>query len=67
MKLSPCRRFVVFEALHIDREAIGPLASWAEVHGLALQDAIQLAIVGFGEVLAAASARPKPTFPSSRA
>lgn len=51
MKLTPCGRFVVLEALHIDREVLDPLAAWAEAHGLGLQDTIQLAVVGFVDAL----------------
>ena len=39
MKLSPCRRFVIVEALYIDRNALGALATWAAEHGLGAQDA----------------------------
>lgn len=49
MKLSSCGRFVVLEFLHIDREVLDPLAAWADAREIGLQDAIQLAVVGFVE------------------
>jgi hypothetical protein len=47
MKLSPCARFVLLDGLYLDREAALSLAGWASRRGLALQDAIQLAVVAF--------------------
>jgi hypothetical protein len=47
MKLSPCARFVLLDGLYLDREAASSLAGWASRRGLALQDAIQLAVVAF--------------------
>lgn len=49
MKPSPCGRFLVLEALHLDSEILGALARWGERRGLRLQDAIQLAVVFFTE------------------
>ena len=51
MKLSTCGRFVVLETLHMDREVVGRLALWADDRGISLQDAIQLAVVGFVEAV----------------
>lgn len=47
MRLSPCRRFVVVESLHVDRKVLESLVSWAEGRGLRTQDAIQVAICAF--------------------
>ncbi len=49
MKLSACRRFVIVEALYIDRDALGALTTWAAEHGLGAQDAIQIAILAFND------------------
>jgi hypothetical protein len=51
MKLSTCGRFVVLETLHMDREVLGRLTSWAEGKGMSPQDAVQLAVVAFVEAL----------------
>ncbi len=56
MKLSACGRFVIVEALYIDRNALGALATWAAEHGLGAQDAIQIAILAFNDT---AAARPE--------
>jgi hypothetical protein len=48
-RLSDCRRFVVIDALHIDRHLVEGLVRWADCRGLRLQDAIQLAICAFNE------------------
>jgi hypothetical protein len=61
MKLSNCGRFVVLEALHLDREVLGLLAAWAEARGIGLQDAIQLAVVGFVDIVQPSDTAPAPT------
>lgn len=40
-KVSECGRFVVVDALHIDRDIFDALARWAADRGLQIQDAIQ--------------------------
>ena len=47
--LSACGRFVVLDALYLDRMVLEALARWASEHGVRLQDAIQLAICAFNE------------------
>lgn len=49
MHPSPCGRFVVFSALHLDRELVAGLANWSEARGMTVQDAIQLAVAFFTE------------------
>lgn len=59
MKVSPCGRFTVLDALYLDREVLLELSSWAAARGLGLQDAVQLAVLSFVEQLSAAdSASP---------
>lgn len=59
MKVSPCGRFTVLDALYLDREVLLELTSWAAPRGLGLQDAVQLAVLSFVEQLSAAdSASP---------
>lgn len=50
MRLSACGRFLVVDTLHIDREVLGGLARWGERRGLRIQDAIQIALIGFMEL-----------------
>ena len=38
---------MVLDALHLDRSVLDDLARWAAAHGLALQDAIQIALCAF--------------------
>jgi len=47
--VSACGRFVVLDALYLDRTVLASLARWASAHGVRLQDAIQLAICAFNE------------------
>ena len=47
--VSECGRFVVVEALHLDRDVFDALARWAADHGLRIQDAIQLAVCAFND------------------
>jgi len=49
LSLSECRRFVVADALHVDREVFETLAAWAAEHHLSMQDAIQLALCAFND------------------
>jgi hypothetical protein len=49
LTLSECRRFVVADALHVDREVFETLAAWAAEHHLGVQDAIQLALCAFND------------------
>ena len=49
LTLSECRRFVVADALHLDREVVEVLAAWAAEHHLGVQDAIQLALCAFND------------------
>lgn len=57
-RLSKCGRFIVIESLHIDRNVFEVLARWARERGLAVQDAVQLAVCAFNERNAAEMARP---------
>ena len=66
MKLSTCGRFIVLESLHIDRDVLGPLAAWAARRGIGLQDAIQLAVVGFMDLPSVAAPSTSP-FPGTEA
>jgi len=45
--VSSCGRFVIVDALHIDRGVFEALARWGMDHGLGLQDAIQVAFCAF--------------------
>jgi hypothetical protein len=47
--VSECGRFVVFDALHLDRNTVEALGRWAADRGLRIQDAIQLALCAFNE------------------
>ena len=61
-RLSPCGRFAVVDALHLDRDVFDAMAHWAADHHLGIQDALQLALCAFiecvseGSKLAAAAA-----------
>ncbi len=45
--VTKCGRFVVIDALHIDRDVFEALAGWAMDYGLGIQDAIQVALCAF--------------------
>lgn len=62
--LSECGRFVVIDALHLDRYVFEALARWATDRGLRMQDAIQLAVCAFNDRNSVA-ALPKTPAPSS--
>jgi hypothetical protein len=47
--LSECRRFVVVDAIHVDREVFETLAAWAVERDLGIQDALQLALCAFND------------------
>lgn len=47
--VSNCGRFVVIDALHVDRSVFEALARWATDHGLGIQDAIQVALCAFND------------------
>ena len=47
--VSECGRFVVIDALHLDRTVVETLALWASNRALGIQDAIQLALCSFNE------------------
>lgn len=48
--VSACGRFVVVDALHLDRDVFEALARWAAGRGLQVQDAIQLALCAFRDL-----------------
>jgi hypothetical protein len=48
-EISDCGRFIVIDGLHIDRQVFSALAQWADIRGVRVQDAIQLAICAFTE------------------
>lgn len=60
MHPTPCGRFLVLYALHVDRDTLDALLRWAEPRGLSAQDAIQLAILHFTEHVVDASAGDEP-------
>jgi len=49
--LSACGRFVVIDGLHLDRNVFEALTRWAADHELRIQDAIQLALCTFRDVM----------------
>jgi hypothetical protein len=66
LALSECHRFVVADALHVDREVFETLAEWAAEHDLRVQDAIQLAICAFNDwVRDAGPSIPSPAAPAN--
>ncbi len=48
-KVSECGRFVVVDALHVDRAVFETLSAWAQARGLRVQDAIQIAVCAFND------------------
>lgn len=51
MQLSPCGRFLVLDALHVDRDVMMTFAAWATLNRLTIQDAVQLALVVFTDAV----------------
>jgi hypothetical protein len=54
-RISPCGRFAVVDALHVDRNVFDALAQWASDHGLSIQDAVQVALCAFTECVSEGS------------
>jgi hypothetical protein len=66
MKVSSCGRFTVLDALHLDRQVLLELSSWAARRGLGLQDAVQLAVLSFVDQLSVTDSDPSSVVEDAR-
>jgi hypothetical protein len=66
LALSECRRFVVADGLHVDREVFETLEAWAAERGLGVQDAIQIALCAFNDNAGSVPLPPGDSAPLDR-